>query len=404
LEKRRKTAAFSNARKRKRTWQTKTGEHAAWVADYFSPGPDGKRQRHTRTSFTTRREATAWLATTTVEIKQGVHTPAHRSPTVIEAGEQWIAQAEADGLERASVRQYAQHLRLHIRPFIGLHKLTDLTPATVADFRNVLIGQGRSRVLAGMVVSSLGSILSEAMTRGKVARNVVREQARGDRRRARVEKRHKRQLQVGVDLPTKDELRAMLEHAGPLRPLLVTAIFTGLRASELRGLTWSDVDLDHRVLTVRQRADRWGTIGSPKSDAGKREVPLAPRSSARCVNGDWHVPDPPRARSRRACGWSSRTATGTSIRTITSTGPPGSAGCSTTPASRPTRGPRNMVSTVCGTAQRPCSSRRASRSKPCRRCWGHSTVAMTLDVYTHLFPSAADDQAAMSQLQARLIG
>jgi integrase len=53
----------------------------------------------------------------------------------------------------------------------------------------------------------------------------------------------------------------------------VTAIFTGLRASELRGLTWDDVDLDRRVLTVRQRADRWNTIGSPKSDAGKREVP-----------------------------------------------------------------------------------------------------------------------------------
>jgi integrase len=264
------------AKVRKRTWQTKTGEHAAWVADYFSPGPDGKRQRHTRT-FTTRREAVAWLAQTTVEIRQGVHCPAHRSPTVIEAGEQWIAQAEADGLERASVRQYAQQLRLHIRPFIGLHKLADLTPATVADFRNVLIGQGRSRVLAGMVVSSLGSILSEAMTRGQVARNVVREQARGDRRRARVEKRHKRQLQVGVDLPTKDELRAMLEHAGRLRPLLVTVIFTGLRSSELRGLTWDDVDLvDRRVLVVRRRADRWNVIGAPKSDAGKREVPLAP--------------------------------------------------------------------------------------------------------------------------------
>jgi integrase len=130
--------------------------------------------------------------------------------------------------------------------------------------------------LAGMVVSSLGSILAEAMTRGQVARNVVREQARGDRRRARVEKRHSRKLQVGVDLPTKDELRAMIKHAGKMRPLVTTAIFTGLRASELRGLTWSDVDLDRRVLTVRQRADRWGTISSPKSDAGKREVPLAP--------------------------------------------------------------------------------------------------------------------------------
>jgi len=163
---------------------------------------------------------------------------------------------------------------LRIRPFIGLHKLADLTPAAVVDFRNVLVRQGRSRALARKVVSSLGSILAEAMSRGQVARNVVHDAARGDRRRARVEKRHTRRLQVGIDLPTKDELRAMLDHAGRLRPLLVTAIFTGLRASELRGLTWDAVDLDRRVLTVRQRADRWGTIGSPKSDAGKREVPL----------------------------------------------------------------------------------------------------------------------------------
>jgi integrase len=50
---------------------------------------------------------------------------------------------------------------------------------------------------------------------------------------------------------------------------------TGLRASELRGLRWNDVDLEEAVLRVRQRADRWNTIGSPKSKPGKREVPLA---------------------------------------------------------------------------------------------------------------------------------
>ena len=68
----------------------------------------------------------------------------------------------------------------------------------------------------------------------------------------------------------------MLEHAGPVRPLLVTAVFTGLRASELRGLTWDDVDFDAKTLTVRQRADRWDTLGAPKSDSGKRTIPLAP--------------------------------------------------------------------------------------------------------------------------------
>jgi integrase len=263
------------AKVRKRIWQTMTGERIAWVADYFAPGLDGEKRRCTK-SFSTKKEASAWLAHTVVEIKQGVHTPAHRSPTVAVAGEAWITQAETDGLERATVRQYRQHLDLHIKPFLGHHKLCDLTPGTITSFRNVLIKQKRSRALVGKVVSSLGSILAEAMANGQLARNVVAEQARHDRRRARVEKRHKKQLQVGVDIPTNDEIRAMLEHADRLRPLLVTAIFTGLRASELRGLTWDAVDLERKVLTVRQRADRWNQLGSPKSDSGKREVPLAP--------------------------------------------------------------------------------------------------------------------------------
>jgi integrase len=50
-----------------------------------------------------------------------------------------------------------------------------------------------------------------------------------------------------------------------------------LRASELRGLRWSDVDLGKAAeLQVRQRADRWKEIGAPKTDAGTRTVPLAP--------------------------------------------------------------------------------------------------------------------------------
>jgi integrase len=35
---------------------------------------------------------------------------------------------------------------------------------------------------------------------------------------------------------------------------------------------------------------------------------------------------------------------------------------------------------------------------------GHSTIQMTFDVYGHLFPAPEDDQAAMRQMQARLIG
>jgi len=34
---------------------------------------------------------------------------------------------------------------------------------------------------------------------------------------------------------------------------------------------------------------------------------------------------------------------------------------------------------------------------------GHSTIQMTFDTYSHLFPSPTDDQVAFGQLQARLL-
>jgi integrase len=59
------------------------------------------------------------------------------------------------------------------------------------------------------------------------------------------------------------------------RPLILTALLTGLRGSELRGLTWDDVDLQHGQIHVRRRADRFGTFGPPKSEAGTRSIPMS---------------------------------------------------------------------------------------------------------------------------------
>src|SRR5690606_31619107 len=103
--------------------------------------------------------------------------------------------------------------------------------------------EGRSPAMIKRVSVSLGSILADAMERGLVARNVVREMAqrRGKSRASAVEKRQKARLRVGVDIPTPVEVGRIIQAAtGRYRPLLLTAIFGGLRASELRGLRWDD--------------------------------------------------------------------------------------------------------------------------------------------------------------------
>jgi integrase len=120
---------------------------------------------------------------------------------------------------------------------------------------------------------SLGSLVADAMERGLVAQNVVR----GRKRRRRAGEHRRRKLEVGVNIPTPAEIRALIPHLrGRWRPLFLTAIFTGLRASELRGLRWTDVDLKRGEIHVRQRVDRYNVFGPPKSAAGARTIPLLP--------------------------------------------------------------------------------------------------------------------------------
>ena len=73
-------------------------------------------------------------------------------------------------------------------------------------------------------------------------------------------------------------MRSCCDPSAPARASLRTPgrCFTGLRASELRGLTREDVNLKTASLTVRQRIDRWNNVGSPKSAGARLTVLLAP--------------------------------------------------------------------------------------------------------------------------------
>ena len=259
---------------RKRIWTAPKGEQKeAWVVDYADLS--GTRRQQT---FDKKRDADAYHDKVKNELRHGIHTPLSSSPTIAAAGGLWLERADEDELERGTRAQYKQHLDLHITPFIGEAKLGQLTMPMVRGFETTLLKAGRSRSMVRKVLTSLGSILADAQERGLVAQNVVRG-LRARRRGKDADQRRKGKLKVGVDIPTPDEIRtliAALDQHPRWRPLLLTAIFTGLRASELRGLRWADLDFKRGELRVHQRADRYNKIGPPKSDAGERTVPLAP--------------------------------------------------------------------------------------------------------------------------------
>jgi integrase len=258
---------------RKRKWKTGGVEREAWVADYV----DGTGIRRNK-QFRLKKDAEAFAKRSGVEVMDGVHVADSASATVAEAAKLWHASKARAGREQSTVDQYRQHIELHIVPLIGETKLNSLTVPVVRAFEEKLLDSGRSPALVRKVLVSLGSIIADAQERGLATRNPVRDmRGRRGAHDSRAEKRARGRLEVGTDIPTPAEVKAIVGALkGRWRPLLMTAVFTGLRASELRGLAWSDVDLAKGTIRVRQRADRFNAIGRPKSAAGDRTVPLAP--------------------------------------------------------------------------------------------------------------------------------
>lgn len=382
---------------RKRAWRTPGGaERSAWIVSYSLAG-----RRHIKT-FTLKKAAETWRAQTLTEIAHGTHAPASTSVTVAKAAELWLEQCRTDGLERATQEQYEQHIRLHINPLLGHIRIAELTGASVAGFRTALVGGTRtkSRATVVKIMTSLSGILSNAQAAGLASRNVVRDQPRSVARRQRQrDKRHDTEIERGVTIPSKADLRAILRAAegmeGRARALVPTLICTGLRASELRGLRWADIDLAAGVLHVKQRADRYGEIGAPKSAAGRRTIPLIPDVVSKLK--EWKLACP---KGPLDLAFPNKVAGVEELHVMT-------AALKTCQQAAGITGRGRKVRFGLHSFRHACISMWIELGWSPKRVQtraGHSSITITYNVYGHLFDDPDEDATAMVRLQQALIG
>jgi integrase len=362
---------------RKRSWKTDGEQRTAYVVDYVDQ--HGKRRLKT---FDLKKEAESWATTALHEVAQGTHARDVKTG-ITDIVDAWISHCIDESLERSTIEQRKRHLKLHIAPFIGRVKLAELTTPAIHAFMDQLRDAGRSVAMRRKILTSLSTALSFAKGRGLVAQNVCLGV------RVRSDDRHKANgpLKAGMAFPTKAELKLLIDRAPDRwRPFIVTAIFTGMRASELRGLRWCDVDLHNATIHVAQRADTWGKMGSPKSAAGTRDIPLTPMVVNTLRN------------------WKDRTSTSDLIFT-------NSAGRTIAYSNFHTYVWQPLLE-ACGLDYEFHSLRHAAASlfietlgwspKRIQAVMGHSSITMTFDRYGHLF-DGADDQEAMRRLEAAVV-
>jgi integrase len=195
--------------------------------------------------------------------------------------DRWIARYErlVTGGQRKvrTLEAHRYYVDQHLRPRLDRRRVSAITVEDVSRLIASMRAGGCSEKTTANAVATLHSVLRFALRQGWIVDDPVAKLEAGER--PRPERRRQRIL-------GRNEIRRLLAACPPRGlPLVITALYTGMRISELLGLAWQDVDLDEGVIHLRAQLSRAhrgmpSRRVAPKTRAAIREIPLAPQLAA----------------------------------------------------------------------------------------------------------------------------
>lgn len=159
-------------------------------------------------------------------------------------------------------------LNHQILPTLGNYRLQDITPMQIQALMAGLAGKSNS--LQSKVLIHLRSIFTVAMENGLIAKSPVSSMLKAGGKRT--------EEKVAL---TPEESRLLLERVRDIRArtFLLIALHTGMRRGEILGLMWDDIDFQEKVIHVRHNAiikENATTISDDlKTKAGRRDIPMS---------------------------------------------------------------------------------------------------------------------------------
>ncbi len=213
----------------------------------------------------TKKELELKAAEITQQLHQGIYVPEDKT-TFGEITDLWLTQYNPTANEKWFYRQEGV-INKHLLPTLRHMKLKDLKTYHLQSIINNMAKDGLSTSTMKKAKQTAVRILNIGVENDLVVRNVF----------------------STVKVPTiePNERRALTEEEKALvsqtwrghrmGPAVMIMMYCGLRRGEVLALTWDDIDLDKKVLSVNKSVmtiKNQPLIKKPKSKAGTREVPI----------------------------------------------------------------------------------------------------------------------------------
>lgn len=223
-------------RKRGKTWSY-----------YFDLGKvDGKRKKKEKGGFRTKKEAEQALAAALTEYNNAGMVFEPSEITVSDYLDQWYELYCKPNLKYNTQVLYLRTIEGHIKPKFGSYKLKVLNPAVLQEYANNLKLNGYSRRHIMGILTMFQSALDYAIE----PLHYISQNPMKSVKTPKVEKKPRERI-----ILTMEEWNTIIDHFRGTRyyiPLMI-GFYTGLRISEAFALTWDDIDLKNKTLSVNKQ-------------------------------------------------------------------------------------------------------------------------------------------------------
>ncbi|RKP43907.1 site-specific integrase [Cohnella endophytica] len=245
---------------------SKRGNKWSWVVE-VGRNSEGKRRQKSKGGYESKVDAEKALQ----KVLHELNTDTYIEPTkdnVATYFTSWLAQKQMS-IRPGTYKTYRWLVNFHIIPQLGQHKMVNLLPQHLVSMYERL-GSGEKR-LSAQTINHVHKVIHDALETAVkwelLPKNVARV--------VKPPKIPKSQTNVW----TEEELMRFLEFTKDSRYhiIFLLAATTGMRRGEVLGLKWADIDLEARKLSVRRSYTR-GVVGhifqEPKTAAGIRTIVL----------------------------------------------------------------------------------------------------------------------------------
>lgn len=238
-------------------------KNGGWMAQYYVHTANGRKRKTLYGK--TRAEVAKRLAKALSQRADGIVFD-DQGLTVGEYLDRWLGDVR-DTVRKSTHERYEYAIEPHIKPALGRIKLKDLNPAQVRWFYRERLDSGRAPATVHKLHVVVHKSLKAAVADGLIPRN-----AAAGLKLPRITREE-------IDPLAEEEARRLLEtvRGDRLEALYVLALHTGMRQGELLALKWDDVDLERGVLRVRRtltHADKAYVLGEPKTSKSRRTIRL----------------------------------------------------------------------------------------------------------------------------------